>query len=263
MSEAKGIEKGAKVKKHGLRASHTSDVHLDDCRVPAEYVLGGKEKLDARLARAREGSRARVQRVDGDVRGDPPDGRRPGARHRARRLRVRAGLRQGARAVRPQIIENQAIAFTLARMKMEIDAARLLVWRAAWMGRNQVPFDNAEGSMSKLKAGEVAVWVTERAMQILGGNGYTREFPVERMHRDAKIYDIFEGTAEIQQLVIARAISGDADPIGLRGGRPDARASACHRPPARGGAGGRAPLGRPRLGLPARRARSSSPARRP
>ena len=62
--------------------------------------------------------------------------------------------------------------------------------------------------MSKLKAGEVAVWATERAMQILGGNGYTREYPVERMHRDAKIYTIFEGTSEIQRLVIARAISG-------------------------------------------------------
>ena len=107
-----------------------------------------------------------------------------------------------------KIIENQAIAFTLARMKMEIDAARLLVWRASWMGRNQATFENAEGSMSKLKAGEVAVWATERAMQILGGNGYTREYPVERWHRDAKIYDIFEGTAEIQQLVISRAISG-------------------------------------------------------
>ena len=80
-------------------------------------------------------------------------------------------------------------------MKMEIDAARLLVWRAAWMGRTGKDFDAAEGSMSKLKAGEVAVWATERAIQILGGNGYTREFPVERMHRDAKIYTIFEGTS--------------------------------------------------------------------
>ena len=106
------------------------------------------------------------------------------------------------------IIENQAIAFALADMKMEIDAARLLVWRAAWMGRTGKDFNSAEGSMSKLKAGEVAVWVTERAIQILGGNGYTREFPVERMHRDAKIYTIFEGTSEIQRLVIARAISG-------------------------------------------------------
>ena len=107
-----------------------------------------------------------------------------------------------------KIIENQAIAFALADMKLEIDAARLLTWRAAWMGRTGKDFDNAEGSMSKLKAGEVATWATERAMHILGGNGYSREFPVERMHRDAKIWTIFEGTSEIQRLVISRAISG-------------------------------------------------------
>jgi acyl-CoA dehydrogenase len=106
------------------------------------------------------------------------------------------------------IIENQAIAFALADMAMEIDAARLLVWRASWMGRTGRTFKHAGGSMSKLKAGEVAVWSTERAIQILGGNGYTREYPVERMHRDAKIYTIFEGTSEIQRLVVARAISG-------------------------------------------------------
>ena len=67
---------------------------------------------------------------------------------------------------------------------------------------------DAEGSQCKLFAGETAVWVTEQAIQILGGNGYTREYPVERMHRDAKIYTIFEGTSEIQRLVIARAVSG-------------------------------------------------------
>ena len=106
------------------------------------------------------------------------------------------------------IIENQAIAFKLADMRMEIDAARLLVWRAGWMGRNGKDFTAGEGSMSKLKAGEVAVWVTEQAIQILGGYGYAREYPVERWHRDAKIYTIFEGTSEIQRLVIARAISG-------------------------------------------------------
>jgi alkylation response protein AidB-like acyl-CoA dehydrogenase len=71
-----------------------------------------------------------------------------------------------------------------------------------------VPFTAGEGSMSKLKAGEVAVWATEQAIQILGGYGYTREYPVERWHRDAKIYTIFEGTSEIQRLVISRAISG-------------------------------------------------------
>ena len=86
-----------------------------------------------------------------------------------------------------------------------IDASRLLTWRAAWMGRNSVPFDHAEGSMSKLKAGETAVWVTEQAIQILGGYGYIKDFPVEKWYRDAKIYTIFEGTSEIQRLVISRA----------------------------------------------------------
>jgi len=106
------------------------------------------------------------------------------------------------------IIENQSIAFMLADMKTSIDSARLLVWRAAWMAANGQQFTAAEGSMSKRVAGETAVRVTEQAMQILGGNGYTRDYPVERMARDAKIYTIFEGTSEIQRLVIARTISG-------------------------------------------------------
>ena len=106
------------------------------------------------------------------------------------------------------IVTNQAIAFTLADMATEIDAARLLVWRAAWMAKTGKRFESGEGSMSKLFAGETAVWVTEQAIQILGGYGYTREYPVERWHRDAKIYTIFEGTSEIQRLVISRAISG-------------------------------------------------------
>ena len=76
------------------------------------------------------------------------------------------------------------------------------------MGATKKPFENGEGSMSKLKAGETAVRVTEEAIQILGGYGYVREYPVERWHRDAKIYTIFEGTSEIQRLVIARSISG-------------------------------------------------------
>jgi len=208
MSEAKGISQGTKVSKHGLRASHTADVFLDDCRIPAGYVLGGKEKLDERLARVREGKSSKSQAAMQTF-----EASRPTVGAQALGI-ARAAYEYSLEYAKEReqfgrkIIENQAIAFTLARMKMEIDAARLLVWRASWMGRNQVPFENAEGSMSKLKSGEVAVWATERAMQILGGNGYTREFPVERWHRDAKIYDIFEGTAEIQQLVIARAISG-------------------------------------------------------
>jgi acyl-CoA dehydrogenase len=208
MSEAKGISQGTKVSKHGLRASHTADVFLDDCRVPAGYVLGGKDKLDERLARVREGKRSQSQAAMQTF-----ESSRPTVGAQALGI-ARAAYEYALDYAKEReqfgrkIIENQSIAFTLARMKLEIDAARLLVWRASWMGRTQQRFENAEGSMSKLKAGEVAVWVTERAIQILGGNGYTREFPVERWHRDAKIYDIFEGTAEIQQLVIARAISG-------------------------------------------------------
>jgi acyl-CoA dehydrogenase len=206
--EAQGIEQGAKVKKHGLRASHTADVHLDDCRIPADQVLGGKEKLDERLARAREGQRSRGQAAMATFEASRPVvGAQALGIARAAYEYALDYAKERTQFGRP-IIDNQAIAFALADMKMEIDAARLLVWRASWMGRNGKPFDNAEGSMSKLKAGEVAVWTTERAIQILGGNGYTREFPVERFHRDAKIYTIFEGTSEIQRLVISRAISG-------------------------------------------------------
>ncbi|MGK2936712.1 MAG: acyl-CoA dehydrogenase family protein [Solirubrobacteraceae bacterium] len=207
-SENEGLTQGAKVKKHGLRASHTADVYLDDCRVPGNQLLGGKEKLDERLARAREGKSSR-----GNASMATFEASRPTVGAQALGI-ARAAYEYSLEYAKNReqfgkaIIENQSIAFTLANMKMEIDAARLLVWRAAWMGRNQVPFENAEGSMSKLKAGEVAVWATERAMQIMGGNGYAREYPVERWHRDSKIYDIFEGTAEIQRMVIARAISG-------------------------------------------------------
>ena len=206
--QTKGLTQGTKVKKHGLRASHTADVFLDDCRVPGRCLLGGKEKLDAKLARAREGTRSNSQaamqtfEATRPVVGAQAIGIARAAYEFA--LDYAKERKQFGRA----IIENQAIAFALADMKLEIDAARLLVWRASWMGRTGQKFTAAEGSMSKLKAGEVAVWATERAMQILGGNGYTREYPVERWHRDAKIYTIFEGTSEIQRLVIARAISG-------------------------------------------------------
>jgi acyl-CoA dehydrogenase len=203
-----GLEMGSKLKKHGLRASHTADVFLDDCRVPGSCLLGGKEKLEERLARAREGTRANSQAAMRTFElSRPTVGAQALGIARAAYEYALDYAKQREQFGRP-IVENQAIAFTLADMKMEIDATRLLIWRASWMGRQGKPFDAAEGSMSKLKAGEVAVWATERAMQILGGNGYTREFPVERMHRDAKIYTIFEGTSEIQRLVIARAISG-------------------------------------------------------
>src|SRR5437660_5996065 len=203
-----GIRQGQKFKKMGIRASHTAEVILEDCRVPGSCLLGGKEKLDERLARAKEGKSSKVQAAMATF-----ESTRPAVGAQAIGI-ARAAYefaldyakerKQFGRA----IIENQAIAFKLADMKMHIDAARLLVWRAAWMGRNGRAFESGEGSMSKLYAGETAVWVTEQAIQILGGYGYIREYPVERWHRDSKIYTIFEGTSEIQRLVIARAISG-------------------------------------------------------
>jgi acyl-CoA dehydrogenase len=204
----KGLEQGAKVKKHGIRASHTADVHLDDCRIPGSCLLGGKEKLDEKLARAREGKSSKGQAAMRTFELSRPTVGAQAVGIARAAYEYALDYAKERETWGRKIIENQAIAFTLADMKLEIDAARLLVWRAAWMGRTDKDFDNAEGSMSKLKAGEVAVWSTERAMQILGGNGYSREFPVERMHRDAKIWTIFEGTSEIQRLVISRAISG-------------------------------------------------------
>jgi acyl-CoA dehydrogenase len=203
-----GISQGQKYKKHGIRASHTAEVVLDDCKIPGRFLLGGREKLDAKLAKAREG----VKTGEKQPAMATFEATRPAVGSMAVGI-ARAAYEESLAyameryAFGKPIIQNQAIAFMLADMITEIDAARLLVWRAAWLARNG-EYKNAEGSQSKLKAGRVAVWVTERAIQIHGGYGYTREYPVERMHRDAKIYDIFEGTEQIQQLVISRAISG-------------------------------------------------------
>jgi alkylation response protein AidB-like acyl-CoA dehydrogenase len=203
-----GLTQGQKFKKHGIRASHTAELVLEDCRVPGSCLLGGKEKLDERLARAREGKKTSSQAAMATFEATRPavGAQAVGIARAAYEyaLEYAKERKQFGRA----IIENQAIAFKLADMKTRIDASRLLVWRAAWMGKAGHRFENGEGSMSKLFAGETAVWVTEEAIQILGGYGYTREYPVERWHRDAKIYTIFEGTSEIQRLVISRAISG-------------------------------------------------------
>nr|BFE64411.1 acyl-CoA dehydrogenase family protein [Dactylosporangium thailandense] len=203
-----GLDGAKKLKKLGLRASHTADVFLDDVRVPGELVLGGREALTERLARAREGRKAQGQAAMRTFElSRPAVGAQALGVARAAYEYALEYAKGRVQFGRP-IIENQAIAFALADMRMEIDAARLLVWRAAWMGRNNRVFEAGEGSMSKLKAGEVAVAVTEKAVQILGGAGFLREHPVERWFRDAKIYTIFEGTSEIQRLVISRAISG-------------------------------------------------------
>ena len=204
----KGISQGAKHKKLGIRASHTAEVILEDCRVPANCLLGGEERLQSRLAKAREGH---VGKGSGALRTfemtRPLVGAQAVGIARAAYEFALDYARERVAFGRP-IIENQAIAFKLADMCTEIEAARLLVWQAAWMAKQGKEFDKGQGSMSKLKAGETAVRVTEEAIQVLGGYGYIRDYPVERWYRDAKIYTIFEGTSEIQRLVISRAISG-------------------------------------------------------
>lgn len=203
-----GLSMGQKFRKHGIRASHTAEVVLDNVRVPASCLLGGQDKLEARLARVRNGERAGEQAAMRTF-----ETTRPSVAAMAVGI-ARAGYEYARDYAREReqfgrkIGENQAIAFLLADMATRVDIARLLTWRAAWMARNGRQFERAEGSMCKLVAGETAVWVTEQAIQVLGGAGYTREHPVERFHRDAKIYTIFEGTSEIQRLIIGRAVTG-------------------------------------------------------
>jgi alkylation response protein AidB-like acyl-CoA dehydrogenase len=203
-----GLSQGQKFRKHGIRASHTAEVILDDVRVPGRCLVGGKERLDARLARLASGRSGGEQAAMKTF-----EATRPAVAAMAVGV-ARAALEYAAdyAATRAQfgrrIGQNQGVAFMLADMQAAVDAARLLAWRAAWMARTGKPFEHAEGSMAKLVAGETAVKVTEQAIQILGGNGYTRDYPVERWHRDAKIFTIFEGTSEIQRMIIGRAVTG-------------------------------------------------------
>ena len=206
--DTKGLAQGQKFKKHGIRASHTAVVVLDNVRLPEDAILGGREKFEARIARVKSGSSTGGQAAMKTFeRTRPTVGAMAVGVARAAyeyALEYACQREQFGR----KIGEFQAVAFKLADMKSRIDAARLLVWRAGWMARNNQSFDSAEGSMAKLVASETAVYVTDEAIQILGGNGYTRDYPVERMHRDAKIFTIFEGTSEIQRLVISRAVTG-------------------------------------------------------
>ncbi|MGH3305058.1 MAG: acyl-CoA dehydrogenase family protein [Streptosporangiaceae bacterium] len=203
-----GLSQGQKFRKHGIRASHTAEVVLDNVRVPGRCLVGGKDRLDARLARIGEGQRGGEQAAMRTF-----EKSRPSVAAMAvgvARAAVEFATEYATQRVqfgRP-IGQNQGVAFQLADMHAAVDAARLLTWRAAWMARHGHSLDRAEGSISKLVAAETAVRVTEQAIQILGGNGYTRDYPVERWHRDAKIFTIFEGTSEIQRMIIGRAVTG-------------------------------------------------------
>ncbi|MBI5653548.1 MAG: acyl-CoA dehydrogenase family protein [Chloroflexi bacterium] len=188
-----GVKPGKKEKKMGIRASHTAQVHFEDVFVPEENRLGAEG----------EGFLAAMQTFDHS---------RPG---------VAAGAIGVARAAfefalayslerkqfgRP-IAKQQIIQFMLADMATEIEAARLLAWRAAWLLDQGEP-NNYAASMAKVYAGDMAMKVTTDALQVVGGMGYMRDYPVEKFMRDAKIMQIYEGTSQIQRLIIGRFLVG-------------------------------------------------------
>ncbi|HEX2058535.1 MAG TPA: acyl-CoA dehydrogenase family protein [Actinomycetota bacterium] len=202
-----GIRPGKKEKKLGIRASDTSEVILEDCRIPLDRVLGGIDRLESKLGKARSGES--TGRSSAALR--TFEVTRPSVAIQAVGI-ARAALEFAIEYAKDRvafgvpIAQHQSIQNHLADMATEVEASRLLVHKAAWLAASGQPFTKAEGSMCKLKAGETAVKVTETAVQILGGYGYIKDFPVEKWYRDSKIYTIFEGTSEIQRMVIARAL---------------------------------------------------------
>ncbi len=235
-----GLTMLRKLDKLGCRASHTGEIAFEDCRVPGDQLLGGEDRLRERIAKGREAERGSPPVATAEEGGQAAAVQRRssaalGAFERTRPMVAAQALGIARAALEfardyavsreafgQPIIENQGIAFPLADLAADIDSARLLTWRAAWMAAQRLPFENAEGSMSKLKASEVAVRACEQAVQILGGWGYIKDFPVEKWYRDAKLYTIFEGTSEIQRLVIGRALRGNANtqPLDQRLTRP-------------------------------------------
>ena len=200
-----GLTMGRKEKKLGVRASHTAQVILQDCFVPAENRLGG-EPGDADAGPGALGALLMLEHSRPAVAAGSLGIARAAYEYALDYAMQRVAFGK-------PIIKHEGIGFKLAEMAMNIDAGRLLTWRAGWMAQNNMLFNRAEGSMAKAFAADMAMQVTLDAVQVLGGYGYIREYPVEKWMRDAKIYQIWEGTSEIQRLVIARAISGDRKPL--------------------------------------------------
>src|SRR5689334_3590846 len=201
-----GLELVRKLDKLGCRASHTAELRFDGVRVPRENLLGGDAKLEARLESAREG-RGESATLGAFEQTRPMVAAQALGIARAA-IEFATDYATKREAFGGPIIDKQGISFALADLAADLDAARLLTWRASWMAANRVPFQHGEGSMSKLKASEVAVRATEQAIQTCGGWGYITDHPVEKWYRDAKLYTIFEGTSEIQRMVIGRALGG-------------------------------------------------------
>jgi acyl-CoA dehydrogenase len=199
-----GLSQGKKESKLGIRASHTAEIVLEDCRIPAENLLGGEEKLEKKLQRGREGKKSRgadalaTFEITRPLVGASALGIAQASYEWT--LEYLDGQSEGG----TPMLQIQRIQQTLADVATEIEAARLLVQRAAWMGRNGVPMRGGQGSMSKLKAGDVTMWATTTLMDLVGPDAWSSESPLEKFFRDAKIYQLFEGTAEIQRMVISR-----------------------------------------------------------
>ncbi len=199
-----GMSQGKKESKLGIRASHTAEVIFEDCRIPADQLLGGDEKLERKLERARSGQRSRSAdalatfEITRPIVGASAIGIAQAA------YEWTLSHLDGREEDGVPLLETQRIQQTLADIATEIEAARLLVQRASWMGRNGMPMTGGQGSMSKLKAGDVTMWATTQLMDLVGPYAWSTECPLEKWFRDAKIYQLFEGTAEIQRLVISR-----------------------------------------------------------
>ncbi|UMZ33103.1 acyl-CoA dehydrogenase [Priestia megaterium] len=187
-----GFSVGKKEKKLGIRSSPTTEIIFEDCRVPKENLLGNEG----------EGFKVAMMTLDGGRNGIA-----------AQAVGIAQGALDAAVAYAKErqqfgkpIISQQGIAFKLADMATNIEAARLLTYQAAWLESQGLPYGK-ESAMSKLYAGDTAMKVTTEAVQVFGGYGYTKDYPVERFMRDAKITQIYEGTQEIQRLVISRYLA--------------------------------------------------------
>ncbi|MBS4178030.1 acyl-CoA dehydrogenase [Lederbergia citrea] len=187
-----GFSVGKKEKKLGIRSSPTTEIIFEDCKVPVENILG----------EVGQGFKIAMMTLDGGRNGIAAQavGIAQGA------LDASVAYAKERKQFGKPIAENQGISFKLADMATSIEASRLLTYQAAWLESKGLPYGK-ESAMSKLMAGDTAMKVTTEAVQVFGGYGYTKDYPVERFMRDAKITQIYEGTQEIQRLVISRMLT--------------------------------------------------------